>query len=60
MKRNIGFIIIAAAQFLNALGIDLKISQTEADTIATGVGGLIAAVGVGHDLIRRIIAKSNK
>lgn len=53
MKRNIGIIVLLIAQLLNGMGIDVKIGQTEIDTIASGIGIITATVGVIHDFIRR-------
>ena len=53
MKRNIGIIVLLIAQLLNGIGIDVKIGQTEIDTIASGIGIATAAYGTIHDFIRR-------
>jgi len=57
MKRNIGILIMAIAQLLNMIGIDVQIQQAEIDSIATAIGGSIAVVGTVHDIVRRVKSK---
>jgi uncharacterized membrane protein len=56
-KRNIGIIIVTAAQIMNAVGINVQISQTDIDAIATAIGGVLAGVGVLHDYGRKILVR---
>lgn len=54
MKRNWGLTILGLSQMLKAFGIDIQLSETDATTIGSAIGGVIAAVGVLHDLARKL------
>jgi len=55
MKRNYGIAIMAIFTVLKSFGVNIDISEHDVDTIGQGLGGVIAFIGMVHDIGRKFI-----